>query len=224
MKIGLFNRCRDSIRLLVLMMAIGSIALSGAALACGPASPASPGAGETVTDVAAKDQPRPDGADPIPAQQQSGASSPTPLPTICADTVDAKGNPIKHCGPPPPIDGDDEHTKIDGGLQSLLDAAQRDHANQYGGQSEHLRPLLHRVEIQLTADTDGEAIIEWLGERGFSYEDYRDTGTIYAGVDVTAIPDLSEVEGVFQLLEPIKPNPASSIISQPHPADQALSG
>ena len=37
--IRLFARCRDSIRLLVLMMAIGLIALSGAALACGPASP-----------------------------------------------------------------------------------------------------------------------------------------------------------------------------------------
>ena len=77
-----------------------------------------------------------------------------------------------------------------------------------GGQSQPLRPLRHRVEIQLTADTDGEAIIEWLKERGFKYEDHRDTGTIYAGVDITAIPDLSEVEGVFRLTEPIKPNPA----------------
>ena len=189
------------------MMAIGLIALPGAVLACGPTAPASPGAGETATDATAKDQPPPDGAEPIPVQQQSGGSDPTPLPTICADTVDASGNPIKHCGPPPPVDGDDEHTKIDGGLQSLLDAAQREHANRYGGQS-HLRPLRYRVEIQLTADTDGEAIIEWLEERGFSYEDHRDTGTIYAGVAITAIPDLSEVEGVFQLLEPIKPNPA----------------
>ncbi len=122
------------------------------------------------------------------------------------------------------MDGDDEDTKIDGGLQSLLDAAQRKHANRYGGQSEHLRPLRHRVEIQLTADTDGEAIIEWLEERGFSYEDHRDTDTIYAGVDVTAIPDLSEVEGVLYLTEPIKYHPARSISSQPHPADQAFSG
>ena len=223
-KILLFDRCRDSIRLLVLMMAIGLVALPGAALACGTASPASPSAGETATNAAAKVQPPPDGAEPIPVQQQSGASSPTPLPTICADTVDAEGNPIKHCGPPPPIDGDDEHTKIDGGLQSLLDAAQREHANRYGGQSEHLRSLRHRVWIRLTADTDGEAIIEWLEERGFSYEDQRDTGTIYAGVHVTAIPALSGVEGVWQLLEPIKYHPASSISSQVHPADQAFSG
>ncbi len=203
-----FTHCRDPIRLLVFMLAVGLIALPGAVLACSPTAPASPGAGETARDLVAKDQPPPDGAELIPVQQQSGGSDPTPLPTICADTVDASGNPIKHCGPPPPVDGDDEHTKIDGGLQSLLDAAQREHANRYGGQS-HLRPLLHRVEIQLTADTDGEAIIAWLKERGFSYEDHRrDNGTIYSGVDVTAIPDLSEVEGVFQLLEPIKPNPA----------------
>ena len=209
-KIGLFDRFRDSIRLLVLMMAVGSIALSGAALACGPASPASPGAGERVTDAAAKDEPPPDGADPIPVQQQPVASSPTPLPTICADTVDAKGNPIKDCGPPPPVDGGDEGSKIDGGLQSLLDDAQREHANRQGGVvgAAPPRPLLHRVEIELTADTDGEAIIAWLKERGFSYEDHRDTGTIYAGVAITAIPGLSEVEGVFRLTEPIKPNPA----------------
>ena len=213
-KIRLFTPCRDSIRLLVLMMAVGLIALPGAALACGPTAPASPGTGETVTDAAAKDQPPPDGADPIPVQQQSGASSPTPLPTICADTVDAKGNPIKHCGPPPPVDGDDEATKIDSELQSLVDAARREQANRQGGvvgaagQSEPLRPQRYRVWIQLTADTDGEAIIAWLKERGFSYEDQRDTGTIYAGVDLTVIPDLSEVEGVLQLLEPIKPNPA----------------
>ena len=203
--IRLFTRCRDPIRLLVFMMAVGLIALPGAALACSPASPSS---GETATDVAAKDQLPPHGADPIPAQQQSGGSDPTPLPTICADAVDAEGNPIKHCGSPPPVDGDDEDTKIDGGLQSLLDAAQREHANRYGGQSEPLRPLRHRVWIRLTADTDGEAIIAWLEERGFSYEDLRDTGNIYAGVDVAAIPDLSEVEGVFQLREPIKPDPA----------------
>lgn len=207
-KILLFARCRESIRLAMFMLAVGLIALLGAALACGPASPASPGSGKTATDAAAKDQPPPDGAEPIPVQQQSGDGDPAPLPTICADTVDAKGNPIKHCGPPPPMDGDDEHTKIDGGLQSLLDAAQREHANQQGGQAEPLRPLRHRVWIQLTAETDGEAIIEWLEERGFKYEDQRHTGTIYAGVDVTAIPELSEVEGVLQLTEPIKPNPA----------------
>ena len=213
-KIGLFDRFRDSIRLLVLMMAVGLVALLGAAVACGPADTASPGAGETVTDAAAKDQPPPDGTDPIPVQQQSGTSSPTPLPTICADTVDSSGNPIKDCGPPPPVDGDDEATKIDSELQSLVDAARREQASPQGGavgtggQSEPLRPQRYRVWIQLTSDTDGEAIIEWLEERGFSYEDQRHTGTIYAGVDLTVIPDLSEVEGVLQLLEPIKPNPA----------------
>ena len=112
------------------------------------------------------------------------------------------------------MDGGDEGSKIDGGLQSLLDAAQREHANRQGGvagaggQSEPLRPLRHRVEIELAADTDGKAIVAWLEERGFSYEDHSDTGTIYAGVDITAIPDLSEVEGVFRLTEPVKHGPA----------------
>ncbi len=207
-KIRLFTRCRASIRLLVFMMAVGLIVLLGAALACSPASPASPGSGQTVTDVSASDQPPSDGIESVPVQQQSSGSKPTPLPTICADTVDAKGNPIKHCGPPPPVEGDDDDTKIDAELQSLVEDAQREQANRQEGQSEHVRPLRHRVWIQLTADTDGEAIIAWLEERGFSYEDQRRTGTIYAGVDLTAIPDLSEVEGVLQLLEPIKPNPA----------------
>ena len=48
----LFIHRRDSVRWLVLAMAVGSIALAMAALACAPAAPASPGAGETAANAA----------------------------------------------------------------------------------------------------------------------------------------------------------------------------
>ncbi len=210
----LFTRSRDVIRLRVLIMAVGLIALTGAALACAPAASVSPDARETGTDAAPSDQPLSDATVPIPVRQQSGDSVSTPLPTICADTVDAEGKPIKDCGPPPPMDGDDEDSKIDGELQSLVEDAQEIQEGRQGGvtgaggREEVLRPQRHRVWIRLTADTDGQAILAWLEEREFRYEDHRDTGTIYAGVDIAAIPDLAEVEGVLRLREPIKFDPS----------------
>ena len=200
--------------LLFSMIAVGLIALTGAALACASAAPMPPDARETATNAASSDQPLSNGTESIPVEQQFGDSESTPLPTICADTVDAEGRPIKDCGPPPPMEGDDEDSKISGELQSLVEDAQKTQEDRHGGvtgavgHEELLRPQRHRVWIRLTADTDGHAIIAWLEEREFQYEDHRDTGTIYAGVDITAIPDLIEVEGVLRLREPIKFDPS----------------
>lgn len=203
------TRCRYSIRLLVLMIAVGLLALTGAAVACAPAAPVSPDAREKATDAATSDQPLSDGTGLIPVQQQSGEGDPTPLPTICADTVDAEGNPIKDCGPPPPM-VEDDGSNVDPVLMSLVEKAQQEQAKRQrvGGQAESVPQNRQRVWIWLTADTDGNAIVAWLEQRGFTYEDHRDAGTIYASVDLVAIPALSEVEGVFRLMEPIKNDPA----------------
>ena len=207
----LFIHRRDSVRWLVLAMALGSIALAMAALACGPAAPTSPGAGETAANTAASDQPPSDGAEPITIPQQASGTdeTPTPRPTICSNTRDSQGNPITDCGPPPPM-VEDDGSNVDPVLMSLVEKAQQEQAERQGAgdQAESVPQKRQRVWIWLTADTDGNAIVAWLEQRGFTYEDHRDAGTIYASVDLVAIPALSEVEGVFRLMEPIKNDPA----------------
>ena len=200
-----FTHRRHSIRLLVLAMAVVLIALAGAMPACGPATPAPPGVGETATNVAFSDQQPSDGTDPIHVQQPSDDGTSTPLPTICADTVDAKGNPIKDCGPPPPMSGE-EKRNIDGALMSLVEDAQKaqEDRQRSGGQDELVPTKRYRVLIQLTHDNDGQAIIDWLEERGYSYTDHSDRDEIFAGVDLIAIPGLSKVEGVFRLTEALE--------------------
>ena len=98
----LFTHRRDSVRWLVLTMAVGSIALAVAALACGPAAPASSGAGETAANAAASDQPPSDGSEPIVVPQQAN-DDPTPLPTVCSAGINPEtGESVTECGPPRP--------------------------------------------------------------------------------------------------------------------------
>ena len=206
--IRLFTRYCDSIRLLVLTMVVGLIALSGSALACGPPAPAPSEVGGTATDAASRSQPLPDGSEPINLQQASDDSTPTPLPTICADGIDAKGKAESICGLTIPATGDPDE-KLDDVLYSRVEDARRAQSRRGRSASESdARPELHRVWIQLTADTDGSAVVTWLNQHGFGYEDYRDSDEMFAAVPILMIPELGEDRGCLSVArEPIENDP-----------------
>ena len=212
----LFTHCRDSVRWLVLTMVVGLIALAGAVLACGPAASSSTDAGELVAGAPSRDQPPPGGSEPIHLPQTSGDSNPTPLPTVCAAGSDKDGNSETICGLtiPEPLDTGNMTSSI---YYLVEDAIKKEEANSSStlrrapdGSSSGggVRPERHRVRIILTLTTDGSAVINWLKEHEFAYEDKRHNGHIFAGVEILLIPELSELDGVFLIEEPIKNDPA----------------
>lgn len=206
----LFAKRRNSFQLLILSTVMGLPVMAGTTLACGPAAPTSSDAGQTATNADAVSKDLPDTAEPVIVQQASDDATPTPLPTVCAVAPDQNGDPVTYCGltlPEPPDMG-----TMQSSIYYLVENAKKNaNSNQArsdtfggGGNSE-----LHRVQIHLTAETDGTAIIAWLEEHGFAYEDERHNDLIFAGVAILMIPELSEVEGIFRIDEPITNDPAS---------------
>ena len=205
----LFTHRRDVVRWLVLTVAM-------AALACGPAAPTSPGAGETAANAADSNQPPSDGAEPIVVPQQANGTdeTPTPRPTTCVNTVDEHDNPRLSCGPPPPLQREKEFN-VGNTLLSEMESVQqreadrrRNSADADNSQIEPLIPERYRVWIQLDDDDNGNRVKKWLTERDFKYEDHSDVGTIYAAIDITTVIELSQVEGVSFVRKPRWAEPA----------------
>ena len=176
-------------------------------LACGPAASPSMVSEEAGAGGHAP-PPISEGAEPIPVQQTFGGAKATPLPTVCADGIDADGNPETICGItiPEPRDLGNMTSSI---YSMVEDAKKKQQANSSRGVrgdtgSGISRPERHRVRIDLMPTTDGSAVIRWLDEHDFAYEDYREDGLIFADGEILLLPELSELEGVFLLSEPIK--------------------
>jgi len=218
----LFIHRRDSVRWLVLAMAVGSIALAMAALACAPAAPASPGAGETAANAAASDQRPGDGSEPfrVPKQQ---ADEPTPEPTICSTGINPETDePITECGPPPPTRERHELAgKLDSVLISKLEKARKAEADRQqdgaGARSAdsatpeptYVKSERERVHIKLTLDSDGDDVIAWLDQHEYGYNAYLENEEIYAAVDVLRLPELANLEGVWRVRMPVVNLPAN---------------
>ena len=213
----LFIHRRDSVRWLVLAMAVGSIALAMAALACAPAAPASPGAGETAANAAASDQSQGDGSEPFRIPQQQ-SDEPTPEPTICSTGINPETDePITECGPPPPTREPHELAgKLDSVLISRLENARKAEADRQrgvmgasGADAGPVKAERERVQIILAPDSNGAAVIAWLDQHEYGYNAYLENEEIYAAVDVLRLPELAKLEGVFSVWTPIENLPAN---------------
>ena len=214
----LFTHRRDSVRWLALAMAAGLIALAMAALACAPAAPSSPGAGETAANAAASDQLRGDGSEPFRVPQQSGTTEPEIPPTTCSTYVE-DGVTLKDCMPgiPPEPEGFAE-SNMSSALFDLVQETQEAEAKRRRGSggttsgrsipAPERKPEIIRVWITLEHGNNGDAIIKWLDDRNFKYEDTRTTGQMHALVDILMLPELAQVDGVLELRHPIRIYPA----------------
>ena len=70
------------------------------------------------------------------------------------------------------------------------------------------KPEIMRVWVTLEHGNNGDAIIKWLDDHGFKYEDTRTTGQMHALVDILMLPELAQVDGVLELSHPIRIDPA----------------
>ena len=215
----LFTHRRDSVRWVALAMAAGLIALAVAALACGPAAPGSPGAGETAANAAASDQHPGDGSEPFVVPQQSGTTEPEIPPTTCSTYVE-DGVTLKDCMPgiPPTPEGFAESNMSSALFDKVQEAQEAEAKRQRGGgdaaggrslPAPEREPEIMRVWIFFEHGNNGDAIVEWLDDHGFKYEDVtRTTGHMHVLVDILLLPELAQVDGVHKLRHPIRIDPA----------------
>ena len=174
-----------------------------AVLACGPAAPSNTTGG---VDGAV---PQPRQTADVALQQVSDQVTPdptvevTPLPTVCPPAQGHQTQAPEDCYVPTPP-GPESNNKLSSNLDNKIRDALIEAASAAGPTPSPADSERIRVIVELLDTSHGDAVIQWLRNHQFPYNDARDTYEIYAIVPILLLPELSDLPQVVW----VRPVPA----------------